>query len=1667
MSGIYSQASNFSDFVKTGVDERTGQFTVAIALPLPPANQLSGPSHNLSLAFSTLSSTVNRGYGLGWSLGLSELSLDQQNPRLSLASGEQFAIDLNASDLAVEGRLAFFDQKLKTLNVICQADGSMRVDKKTGDCEILAQQDPGSARYLLAQMRSPEGRRLYFDWLPFGDDDYFLQQVRDEQRVLMTLENDGGDLQFTLNPDTPASAVMQLLLSNDRLSSIRLPGIERAFEIEYDTVHMPDGAQWLLPSHVTSPLGAQDIVQWSAPNDGHRLAQGAPWARLPRVIAWVHSSGQKASELIHSYEWIGEHNYLGFGSDQAFEWHRGRDNLYQVANDYQYQVIETLTDGAGQPLGTYHRTWDRYHLLISETHRLGHCETRKRTTYAADPELTWAQQPACCQLPVEVSITYLDLAQPGASRSEITTYRYDDFGNVVYTQYPSGVQEHSEYYPAEGAEGCPPDPLGMVRHLKRKTITPAQAVGDAAVSSITYTYQPLANLAEGGNAHIVVASEQAFTGPDEHVLEATQYTYINAPGPHHGRVEATVVTLQGKSTTTAYDYQITEGQLVTSTSVIGYERNEENRSSTASAQWLINGQICWERSETGACNRYEYDLLGRLIRTLSAVDSPFQTERLTRYHLHDKTARQARGDSDRSPLMLEQVDVTGRRQRQWLDGEGRTLCVELEDLDNAPGTFREVSRSTFDALGRNIQETTLDWVGTPPAALVLSSTTRYDGWGKATCTTTPAGVQQHVRHNPITLQSEQWQTADGLPGPKQVTCYNTAGSPIEQQDFDNNGRLLRTLHLVRDGLDRIVEQRTAVTGAADVVTRYRYDPYSRVIEKQLPDATRLTWTFAPHSDDDHPQSLAVNGHVIGRQTFDGLGRQRTVEVAGRTTRYHYRANQLPPTANTLADGTSLAFTYEPNLGNAVVATTPGTGSAHTLSYHPTLGIPMAASNDHSSQQWHFTASGLAERDTWLVDGEQHTTHWQHSFNGLPLRFTDAAGVEHLRSLDAMGRLSVLQVGALTTTYAYDAFSRPATIVCDDPDNGRQLHQAFTYDAMGREHQRTFTLQRPGSAPFQSVQTLAYSDLDQLVARTWLGDGQRGEERFEYDLRGRLTRYTATPTSAPQDPFGNAIVEQRFDFNALDGYTQVVSVFADGSQDLATFTYSADDPTQLITIDHTHASWPARIDLQYDACGRVVADSLGRTLAWDSEGRLAQVQVQGRSCQYSYDPGGQLCERLLDGQLTRSFFSAGQLTHEQFGDAHLGLMNDGQALFAMSTLAAGVRRTTLLGCDAQGSVRLEAGDEIGIRNYTPHGAEPPGKAEYFGYAGERRDPLTGWLIPGGYRPYDPLLMTFLSPDSASPFGRGGINPYAYCGGNPIERTDPDGHSWQGWVVTGIGIALGVASLITTAPALATVIAGGWAAMTPNTLLAISTAVLNTTSVGTGAASAIMQACNAHEQTASVLGWVSLGTGIASAVLSIVPAAAKLACSLSNASGRSASKLTGFKPYKIGPGGDARPASILFAKSKNGSDVAFIPNLYGEGNAAFVTHGHPLGQLMNAQGQADDAVNVARNLIAPRLAEMGYPADQKLVLLTCWGGKSGAAQTLANELRRPVEGYSQALYIKNTAALQTARTQGATLAGMTNIPVYKASPLSRLLRGTPKVFRDKPNYGVAQSTLYLPQ
>lgn len=97
------------------------------------------------------------------------------------------------------------------------------------------------------------------------------------------------------------------------------------------------------------------------------------------------------------------------------------------------------------------------------------------------------------------------------------------------------------------------------------------------------------------------------------------------------------------------------------------------------------------------------------------------------------------------------------------------------------------------------------------------------------------------------------------------------------------------------------------------------------------------------------------------------------------------------------------------------------------------------------------------------------------------------------------------------------------------------------------------------------------------------------------------------------------------------------------------------------------------------------------------------------------------------------------------------------------------------------------DVRGARSYSPYGAHRPVDAVLLAFTGQPVDSLIGcYHLGNGRRAYNPVIMRFLSPDSTSPFSKGGLNTYAYCAGDPVNRVDPSGASWLSKVISGISI-----------------------------------------------------------------------------------------------------------------------------------------------------------------------------------------------------------------------------------------------------------------------------------------
>ncbi|SDA87207.1 RHS repeat-associated core domain-containing protein [Pseudomonas sp. NFACC15-1] len=195
--------------------------------------------------------------------------------------------------------------------------------------------------------------------------------------------------------------------------------------------------------------------------------------------------------------------------------------------------------------------------------------------------------------------------------------------------------------------------------------------------------------------------------------------------------------------------------------------------------------------------------------------------------------------------------------------------------------------------------------------------------------------------------------------------------------------------------------------------------------------------------------------------------------------------------------------------------------------------------------------------------------------------------------------------------------------------------------------------------------------------------------------------------------------------------------------------------------------------------------------------------------YHYDSLDRLLDCApVDQPVQQRFYQRNRLASEIHGQVRHSYFQQPDSVLAQRWHHGEIDETTLLASDLQRSVlhALNRSQHQAMA-YTPYGHRPTscGLPGLLGFNGERADPVTGhYLLGNGYRAFNPLLMRFNSPDSMSPFARGGINAYAYCGGDPVGRVDPSGHVFK--------IAASLLGLVTVGLSVGAVFTDGMTRMT---------------------------------------------------------------------------------------------------------------------------------------------------------------------------------------------------------------------------------------------------------------
>ncbi|WLG99817.1 sugar-binding protein [Pseudomonas beijingensis] len=1419
-TSVPSNAFNFLNFILSQVDPRTGQYTCAISLPELKANNLCGPTVPLPLNFNPLNRT-DSGFGKGWSLQLSHY--DPNRRIISLYTGENFKVNSGPDGIEIP------EKKLDSFHFHDLGNKRYRIEHKSGLVEIL---EVGQGQFAMpVEMRSPQGYSVTLEYAAFGTTPLLSKILNSDDTELLSLTRN-GNLEIKLYPGSTQEAVFVLNILGGETRSIDLPiedeGLPTENKGSWRFEYIPLSGLTLLKK-VHTPSGGHETVTYSGT---HHAFPGMSDLTLPRVQSHKLDPGfdQPVIETRYEYDRTGN-NFLGHGSGVTWS-DNGLDNLFRdgVVRNYRYETKEILWDAVSdKPARTTRRVFNRYHLLVlEEISQKANLPDKDdtllvtETEYYANPLDDFSDQPAYYQLPKSITQTWRNASTTLPRYSEVVTRTYDDFGNLLVQVNANGVTETSTWYGSEEEDGCPADPQGFVRHIKSKTVTPAPSdYGDAPTLQTQYRYVEYPGVG-GIGRWLALNDETLFQVVDEQPqteLRCITHEYINTPTEQwHGLLSKMLQTLHGQAdtlTTTEYAYSIAPGTrtggmvMHTQTTLIGYDDQPDApiRKVIHEEYALPNGSKSLSTDDVGAEVLYRYDHLGRVIEETAAPNTPYQASRTYGYTL-------ANGPEQQAHQRL--LDVNGVETVTWLDGLNRVLKVERQDADGWGGdstAFRETYRATYNHLGQLTSETRTDWEGAKDVA--LTTLFEYDTWGEQYKVIGADGVAQVTENDPPTQTLCSWsqstETPPKITGKTRMTL-NRFGKEDKIEALDAGDRLVSEVQLLYDGLGNCVEQIDPMGES----TRFDYDLFGRVQTTTLPDYTELKRTYARHSGDELPVGLDViaNGTTtcMGLQMFDGLDRRTTLKVGPRVQQFHYKGGQLQVDTQITASQQSISYEYQLGLtGSPVSSIAPDEQSS--FNYNPRSAQLTLSENTQGQHSFDYSSTGQLRHESWTEkrSGKLWETHYTHTREGRPLSRANNDGLPCTYSYDEKARPKTVTQGQISATFEYDSLGQISLITTRNAHSRQELQTRLTFDDQGRETMRQMSLS--GGHPDRTISQTYRADSKLQSRHLQAGDATELLETFDYDPRGRLVQYNCEGTELPKDRYGNAIVEQLFAFDALDNITEVYTRFEDGSRDdIERFFAGDDDPCQLVRITHTHEDYPRSIELEYDEDGRLKHDENGQRLNYDSQGRLLRVTDSGGNTvsQYRYDAHNHLLGVTRQSQAeTLRFYDDDSLTRTEQGERKIHLLSAADQTLGQQ-LQDDPEQTLLLLTDAKNSVLAESGQgELRKAVYGAYGERRPEDDLQclLGFNGEVRDELSGWYLLGrGYRVYNPALMCFHSPDSLSPFDAGGINPYMYTAGDPINFVDPTGHAnrgvnWLGFLgatLSAIGIALSIAAVVIAPP-----------------------------------------------------------------------------------------------------------------------------------------------------------------------------------------------------------------------------------------------------------------------------
>ncbi|MHB1247544.1 MAG: RHS repeat-associated core domain-containing protein [Sulfuriferula sp.] len=638
----------------------------------------------------------------------------------------------------------------------------------------------------------------------------------------------------------------------------------------------------------------------------------------------------------------------------------------------------------------------------------------------------------------------------------------------------------------------------------------------------------------------------------------------------------------------------------------------------------------------------------------------------------------------------------------------------------------------------------------------------YDAAGRTLQETLPGGVTNNYQYTVTANTVTETRMTDGNGN---VTTYRFNGLGFPVKTIDALGRTFSAdidyaTNLTLSSTDPV--GRTSVVDPAGNTTLIEYDQtwnQPTRITNALGFTTTLTYTAQGQL-----ASITDSLNHTTRFGYDAQGNLiRTSDALGNVAQARYdTANRLIEAIN--PKGRSTTYTYDAL--DRLLKRSDALGGTTQVSYDANDNpLTVVDANTHAIET---NVYDLRNRLTSRTDATGKPTTYQYDANDNLVQATDRKGQVTTLQYDALNRPSqISDADGRITQYSYDlagnlahiADSQSGDIVLSyDPLNRltriitNQGSVTYQYDALGRRTQRTLD----GGDPTDYT----YDKANRIKTLTYRGK----TVVYSYDAAGRLIQKTL--------PNGVAATYQYDAANRLTGliYTKPDTTI------LTALTYTYDANGNRIS-QNLNAPTDTPFSATYDANGNLVQRQSATgtvTYTWDARNRLTGISGPSGTASFKYDALGRRTEKTVNGQTVQYLYDGDQAIAELQGSAIGATYLTGlQIDEVLARYSASGDRTLI--ADALGSVLAQTDGAGAVQ--TQYSYSPYGETQTSGtddgnpvqYTGRENDQSGLYYYRARY--YDPQLKRFISED---PIGLGGgVNQYAYVGGNPISLIDPKG------------------------------------------------------------------------------------------------------------------------------------------------------------------------------------------------------------------------------------------------------------------------------------------------------